>query len=295
MEDFITQIFCLVDDLYTAFVKKYGRLRAAGPEPTLSDSEVMTMLIVGEWLKLCEDKAIYRYFSQHWKALFPRLPNRSQFVRQAANLWSVMQNLQHTLADRLTGKEPELLIADGFPVKVCERVRARHSRCFKGEADFGYCASKETKFYGFYGQLLISAQGVPLNCSLAAANLDEREVVWDVLGKRQGDLLVDKGFIGPLFEADCLQQGIIPYVPVRCNMKARWTDAFRRWASKTRRRIETVIGQLVSYFDFGRCKCRKTLQLTARVARKLLAYTVGMFLQKEAGKSPTQLQDFVPV
>ncbi len=107
MEDFIIQIFCLVDNLYTTFVKQHGGLRVTSPEPTLSDSEVMTMLLVKEWVKLSEDKMIYRFFVQHWKALFPQLPSRSQFVRQAANLWSVMQSLQHSLADRLAGNVPE--------------------------------------------------------------------------------------------------------------------------------------------------------------------------------------------
>ena len=43
---------------------------------------------------------------------------------------------------------------------------------------------------------------------------------------------------------------------------------------KTRRRVETVIGQLVEFFGFADCKARDLWHLTAKLARKLLAYNL---------------------
>ena len=42
---------------------------------------------------------------------------------------------------------------DGFPMPVCEFKRAYFSRVFKGTAAYGYCASKEEKYYGFKGNV----------------------------------------------------------------------------------------------------------------------------------------------
>ena len=42
------------------------QVRQRGPKPSLSDSEVLTMEIVGEFLSLDEDQAIYCYFQRHW-------------------------------------------------------------------------------------------------------------------------------------------------------------------------------------------------------------------------------------
>jgi hypothetical protein len=36
---------------------------------------------------LNKDETIYEHFDRHYRACFPKLPERSLFVRQAANLW----------------------------------------------------------------------------------------------------------------------------------------------------------------------------------------------------------------
>lgn len=76
---FLISVFCLVDDFL-----KDKRLRQRGPQPTLSDSEVMTMEIVGEFLGFDTDSGIYRYFRRHYHDWFPALGqvHRTTFVRQ---------------------------------------------------------------------------------------------------------------------------------------------------------------------------------------------------------------------
>jgi len=56
------------------------------------------MEIVGEYRGIDADKEIWKYFRDHWLSLFPRIPSRSTFVRQAANLWQYKQRLQQRLA-----------------------------------------------------------------------------------------------------------------------------------------------------------------------------------------------------
>jgi hypothetical protein len=62
------------------------RLRERGPEPTLADSEVLTMEVVGEYLGLIQDSSQFAYFRQHYAHFFPALArlHRTTFVRQAA-------------------------------------------------------------------------------------------------------------------------------------------------------------------------------------------------------------------
>ena len=52
---FIIHVSCLVDDFM-----KDKRLRERGPSPTVGDSEVITMEIVGEILGIDTDNGIYR-------------------------------------------------------------------------------------------------------------------------------------------------------------------------------------------------------------------------------------------
>ena len=47
IEDFIIAVFCLIDEEMKKVVEK-KKLRARGPNPVLSDSEMITMEIVGD-------------------------------------------------------------------------------------------------------------------------------------------------------------------------------------------------------------------------------------------------------
>jgi hypothetical protein len=85
LEDFIIRVYCAVEDALSAVIKGV-RLRKAGFGPKLSDAEVLTMELVGEYCGMSDDEAIWTYFRRHWRAWFPRLGSRSAFVRQAANL-----------------------------------------------------------------------------------------------------------------------------------------------------------------------------------------------------------------
>ena len=99
VEQSITCVFCLIDDLYISWVTQ--PLRKRGTPPKLSNSEAIAIEITGEWLGFHSDKDIWKYFKQHWSHLFPKLPDRSQFVRQTANLWVVKQQMHQHLVKLL--------------------------------------------------------------------------------------------------------------------------------------------------------------------------------------------------
>jgi hypothetical protein len=61
MEDFITAVFCCVDDLLKE-VTNGKPMRSRGFQPSLSDTEVITMEIVAEFQGIDTDKGIWQYF-----------------------------------------------------------------------------------------------------------------------------------------------------------------------------------------------------------------------------------------
>src|SRR3954451_13591613 len=64
LEEALILLYLLVDDAYR-MVTFGGRLRQRGPEPKLSDVEVLTMEIFGEQQGRHDDAAIHRYFDGH--------------------------------------------------------------------------------------------------------------------------------------------------------------------------------------------------------------------------------------
>jgi hypothetical protein len=100
IEDFIITVFCLIDDELEKVIRG-KKLRQRGPAPGLKDSEVLTMEIIGEFLGKDCDKTIWEYFKSHWSHFFPKLPDRSNFSRQSANLHILKKMIQEALANSL--------------------------------------------------------------------------------------------------------------------------------------------------------------------------------------------------
>ncbi|MCA9923781.1 MAG: hypothetical protein KC421_15495 [Anaerolineales bacterium] len=91
---FIIMVYCLMCELYQAIVEQYP-IRRRDYAPVLSDEEVITMEICGEYFGHHRDQDIYDYFQAHYCHYFPQLRERTGFIRQAANLWQVKMRIQY--------------------------------------------------------------------------------------------------------------------------------------------------------------------------------------------------------
>jgi hypothetical protein len=64
----LISVSCLIDDWLAG-----RRLRQRSPQPTLADSEVLTMECVGEFWGIDTGKGRYEDFRRHWRDWFPAL------------------------------------------------------------------------------------------------------------------------------------------------------------------------------------------------------------------------------
>jgi len=290
LDDFIINVYCLVDNMLRTLLQG-ERLRRRGFQPKLSDAEVITMDIVGEFIGQDTDKGIWYYFKSHWHDWFPGIGSRSNFVKQSANLWRLKQHLQEGLSRALGAIGDDIHMADGFPMPVCHFKRAHFSTLFKGNAAYGYCASKGETYYGFKGNLGISSEGIITGITVTAANIDERDSLHEALTGIQGLLIADKGLIGEDYQKQFRQEtNLNLQTPTRGNMvDSRGKDA-NRWITSTRRLVETVIGQLAGQFNIEKIWARDCWHLTNRVVRKVLAHTIGAAINKALGNPPIQFE-----
>jgi hypothetical protein len=158
-DDFIITVYCLVCEHYQAIRASYG-VRRGGFAPALTDQEVITMEICGEYFKCATDQDLYDYFRAHYRSFFPHLTDRTLFVRQAATLWQIKAAIQHRLTVVSGQADDPVQVIDTLPLPVCGYTRARRDRCFKPDADYGYCAAKELHYYGFKLGLRIARSGM---------------------------------------------------------------------------------------------------------------------------------------
>ncbi len=287
IEDFIINVFCIVDEGYQKIVKDH-RLRKRGYAPKLTDEEVLTMEIVGEFLGFDADRQIWSYFKQHWITWFPQLGALSNFARQSANLWFVKQQLQEILLEKMDAKKDSHYFIDGFPLPVCHFRRAPICEVFKGSANYGYCASKAMNYYGFRGNILVNWQGVVTGLTVTQAHVGERESMWDIVNGIQGILIGDKGYAGQFLHDTLKETEIELLTPSHKRKKEKIPLSLEKLLLSLRRRVETVIGQLTERFHIQKIRTKDLWHLTSRMARKVVAHTIGIFLNKKYGNPPLQ-------
>ena len=264
-------VFCFVDDWL-----KGKRLRQRGPQPTLSDSEVITIEILGEFLGLETDAAIFRYFRRHYGECFPALKSiyRTTFVRQAANLMGVKALIWRDLTRRLP-YEPLISIIDSAALPVCRLARAYRFRRFKWEADYGFDEMNKQIFYGFRLYLRIAYPGVIVGIELSPASAHDTQLLPELTAQVQGWLLGDRNYWNPQLQEELRLRNLILLAPFK-HRKKDPIPSLTRWLARKRRRIETVLSQLVQRFKLRAVWARDLWHLSSRLWRKILAHTFAV-------------------
>jgi hypothetical protein len=252
-DDFIINVYCLVCEHYQA-VTRQQRLRQRGYAPALSDEEVITMEICGEYFGLHREQDLYAYFRTHYRHFFPRLSERTSFTRQAANLWAVKMWIQHRLT-RISGQVNDpVQVIDTLPLPVCVYTRSGRDRCFKPEADYGHCAAKKLDFYGFILGLRISRLGMILAYPLLPARPHDSQLLDDLIAGFQGVAPADKGFITRR-QRQLAQKRLVELVtPARQNMKIQPPLFVKAICRRWRKLVETVVSHLTERFDIERTR-----------------------------------------
>jgi Transposase DDE domain len=287
LDTLIVATYCLIADALPTAMP--GPIRRRGPAPKLTDAEVLTLEVVGEFLGLEHDTAIYAFFRQHYRTWFPMLAttHRSTFARQAANLWIVKERLWQGIAIQAP-HDSHVALIDSFPVPVCRFARAKRCRLFGGVAAFGYDEAARQTFYGFRCHVRLAWPGVIAGLVLAPANVSEPEVARALAAEMTGYLVGDRGYWSPLLTEDVATHGVCLLAPYRWT--SRDPDPERsRFLSPIRYRIETVFGQLVERYHAKRVWARDPWHLANRFLRKALSHTIALFLNGRAGNPPRQL------
>jgi hypothetical protein len=185
-------------------------------------------------------------------------------------------------------------IIDGFPVPICRFVRANRCKVFRGIATYGHCASKDETYKGFHGHVIIDWSGTIAGLIFTAANVDDRVSMFDILDEIHGLLISDKVYISEELKVYLRDyMGIELKTPLRSNMKDDRDPAFVKQLMKVRRLVETVIGQLSAQCHIEKVRARDLWHLTSRTAGKVLAHTVGVFLNRQLGRAPLQFEGLI--
>lgn len=289
--DLLLYIYCLVDDELRPLLDR--PLRRAGPAPTLTDAELLPLEIAGELFGLTDDTALFRFFSTYHSAEFPALGriDRTTFIRQAANLWNLKRRLQERLARRLD-PEQHFWIADRHPIPACKFGRAPFCKRYWAQARYGYDHANRQTFYGFRLHLRVSGQGLIHAFALASAEVSDSAMLKELEPPPGSTGLGDRNYWDPVLKQELAAKGITFHAPFKTRKHDPDPKKARR-ISKARWIVETVQGQLVERLGIRRPKVKDLWHLQHRIIRKVLAHTVGFWLNRELGQKPLQFARLV--
>src|SRR3712207_907293 len=254
-EDFCLWTYVLVDELWQRLPLAYKP--TSGPAPDCSDSELITMALVGECRGWTEETTLLRCWREH-RALFPAVPERSRFNRRRRNLMHAINAIRQGVLAVLDLAQDRQCAIDSLPVPVLpfHLVPAAPSAAtWQSEgATFGKVPTKKQTIFGYKLHLLVTLNGVIRDFVLAPANASDVSVGAELLGEQEELAAIgDKGYISaPLAAALRAERDVLLLTVPRRNQRQQLPDAVRRLLNRWRQIVETVNDQLTEQFAIGR-------------------------------------------
>jgi hypothetical protein len=293
-EAFLITIFVIIDDLCNAICPQYLKSKK-GTKPTFSDSEVITFAIAQSCYAYASENKFYKFFNNNFKHLFPNLVDRTQINRRIKNLQFVIEWIRNQFLKMLglTGSEDR--VVDSTPIQVMHFKRAHYTPLFKGEADYGYCASKNETYYGFKLHLMTTFAGIPTDFKITSASTDDRDALEDILEYYSGiHILGDKGYLRSWWQENLkIEKEICLWTPKRSNQKSQNPNFINCLLSKTRGIIETINDKLKDEFNLVATKTKTFIGLQTRILTKITALTFCIYLNKLLGNDLLATSDLI--
>ena len=172
LDTFLVALYTIVDDLYQQHAAPAKPVRP-GPAPTVSDSEVLTLVLCAQWWGRSE-RAFLRYARVHWRTYFPRFLSQSAYNRRSRDLAGVLVALVPIVARELHVAGAAYEVIDTVAVPLLRRCRGQHHRLFADEAAIGRGGSDKAWYYGGKLLLAVTPTGVVTGFVLAPANMADR-------------------------------------------------------------------------------------------------------------------------
>jgi len=269
--DKIISIYCIVDDILKGIEHKEDSRRR------VSDSEIITTALVSAL-----------YFGGHidnsrnfmkMTGLVPDMLDKSRFNRRLHQLSDMLFNMFYQIGHYLkTAAGAAEYIIDSFPVSVCDNIRISRCKLLKGKQWRGKQCSMRRYFYGVKVQVLINAQGIPVEfCFVPGSESDVQALKKLPLAvAAESNIYGDAAFTDYQIEDDMKETDFIQLMIQRKSNSKRKDEPWIRFIKEYMRKgIETTFSEIKALF------LRKIHAVTFKgFLIKLVMFILGYTLNK---------------
>jgi hypothetical protein len=311
LETFLTTLYVMTDDLYQACIRPMLP-NTGGPEPKLSDAEVLCLGLAAQWhvgVPWDSERSFVRYALKHLRPLFPGMTSQSAFNRRLRRLWGAFLLLQQALVGLLAAP-PLCEIVDSVPVRVASGARRFKPGWLAGIAHSGK-GGTDGFFFGLRLLVAITPDGLVTGWTMGSAKVQEHWLLELMLSTRRGQpqfgripsskkdgpprppqewlapfvtagplranlVLGDLGFIGENWQGHWLSQ----YDVAVQTSDTLPSGGLRRWFHAVRHDVETAFAHLDTVFGLEYPNAHTTWGLITRIAAKMAAYNLGVQINR---------------
>jgi hypothetical protein len=281
-ETFITEVYVTVDDLVRELFPLRPTTPHAGRPWALARSEVLTLALVEQSALFPSERGFHRWLSTHGRALFPRLPDRSQLNRVIRRERAALVTLGRALARRLGVQAAayEIIDTTAVPLRNCKR---RGTGVLPELVEIGW--SQRLGFYaGIKLLAAVSPDGVITGYLVGEASANDRELAEAFFGQRaeerqdwpevgrpsSGRYLADTGFAGRDCQARWRHVAAAEVAaPPQPDSHDRWDKDTQSRHRRARQVVETVFDRLQRPMRLLADRIRTLDGLQARIAAKV--------------------------
>ena len=276
--DQLTRIFCQADD----FCKEFNSYTSClclpsalpprfhrGPKCSLSESEIMTLLILFQSSGWRNFKHFYLHFlGVYFKDAFPHLPSYHRFI-EIMNRVLIPLSL---FAQLYGGKATGLYYIDSTCLPVCHLKRSKRHKSFESLASYG--RTSVGWFFGLKLHLVINQRGELMAFKLTRAHQNDAKAGESLLESLKGLAFGDKGYISQALFERLLEKGLKLITRVRKNMKPAHYSGLEKQLLNRRGIIETVIHHLKHHYQIWHTRHRSVVNAMTHLVAGMAAYAM---------------------
>ncbi len=253
-----------------------------GPKGKITDKELIALAVAQAATGLPSDRQFLGIVGRLLPGWFSHLPDQTQFNRRLRRLVPHICTVQLMVAELIA--EGQVRLADGTLIACANYPGCASRSQMAGHASYGYCPSKSRFVWGMRLVLVSDVKGVPVGYDLVGPKTgEERETAFELAQAHAGSaLFCDGGFWGAEYERT------MELIDVQLVAPEKHKPGERPPAEIAKARIRLIIESVFSNLK-GQMRLEDHLAktiggLAQRIVQRLLALTLGMFINLLAGR-----------
>lgn len=258
-----------------------------GPSGLISDQELVALAVAQAVTGLSSDRQFLGIVDRLLVGWFPHLPDQTQYNRRLRRLTPAITTVQLMVAELIA--EGRVRLVDGTLISCANYSGCAKKSEFAPAAAYGYCPSKSLFVWGMRLVMICDRKGVPVGYDLAGPKTgEERESALRLASAHPHSLLfADGGFWGSEYEHTMELIDIQLITPNKHKLGQRPPSEIAK--ARIRLIIESVFSNLKGQMRLEQHLAKTTPGLAQRIVQRLLALTLGIYLNVLTGRPPRAL------